>query len=98
VEHKFDQPKLTVSIDNHTVLRRDLVAEKKTFGPIGRSGDRRSPDVHLTPGKHELRVRVQSPKSGYDESHTMKATFLDYGEQVLSVRFGKKQEMKISLK
>jgi serine/threonine protein kinase len=38
VGHKFDQAKLTVSIDNHTVLRRDLVAENKTFGPIGAFG------------------------------------------------------------
>lgn len=96
VEPKFDPALLTVWVDEQVVWRKDLTVVKKSF-PIGPT-PKDSQQVTITPGKHQLRVRVQAPATLYDESHTLKASLSDQAVRVLNISFGKKNEMKVALK
>jgi predicted Ser/Thr protein kinase len=98
VEHKFASADLTVWVDDEPVLREKLEGAKKKFGPFGHTGATQSQSIYVTPGAHQLRVRVQSAAENYDASDSLSADFPKDGERLLSLTFAKNKEMKLSLK
>lgn len=99
VDHKFNRANLTVWVDDQPVLRQDLEAvSKKKFGLFGRAAAKQSQSVYITPGKHELRVNVQSPTSSYDESRSVQGDFTEGAPRVLSVTFSNNKEMEVGLR
>lgn len=99
VDAKFSGANLTVWVDDHSVLRRKLEgASKKKFGLFGHAGAKQSESVYITPGEHQIRVNVRSATDAYDESHSLRGTFPEGSERVLTVTFSEDNEMKVRLK
>jgi hypothetical protein len=98
INPKVNGANLTVWVDDHAVLRRKLErVSKKKFGLFGRAV-KQSQSVYIPPGPHQLRVNVKSSTDAYDESHSLRATFPDGSERVLSVTFGDDNEMRVRLR
>ncbi len=99
INPKVNGANLTVWVDDHAVLRRRLErVSKKKFGLFGHAGVKQSQSVYITPGQHQLRVNVKSSTDAYDESHSLRATFPDGSERVLTVTFGDDNEMRVRLR
>jgi hypothetical protein len=99
VESRFEQGTVTVWVDDQAVLHQELEpAEKKTLGLFRRVHTTASPRVQIVPGEHQMRVRIQASNPTYDQSHILRGTFAAGAERVLRVSFGRRDEMKASLK
>jgi serine/threonine-protein kinase len=99
VDSKFNGANLTVWVDDHPVLRRKLEAvSKKKFGLFGHAGAKQSESIYITPGEHQIRVNVRSSMDAYDESHSLRGTFPEGSEHLLTVTFNEDNEMKVRLK
>jgi serine/threonine-protein kinase len=98
INPKVNGANLTVWVDDHAVLRQKLQRlSKKMFGLFGHAV-KQSQSVYITPGQHQLRVNVQSSQDAYDESHSLKATFPEGRERVLSVTFSDDNQMNVRLR
>jgi serine/threonine-protein kinase len=99
VESRFEQGTVTVWVDDQAVFHQELEpAEKKTLGLFRRVHTTASPRVQIVPGEHQMRVRIQASNPTYDQSHILRGTFAAGAERVLRVSFGRRDEMKASLK
>lgn len=98
INPKVNGANLTVWVDDHAVLRRKLErVSKKMLGLFGHAV-KQSQSVYITPGQHQLRVNVQSSQDAYDESHSLKASFSDGSERMLSVTFSDDNQMNVRLR
>jgi serine/threonine protein kinase len=99
VESRFPQGNITVWVDDQPVLRRKLQpAAKKTLGLFRRAHSADSLKVQITPGEHQMRIRVQASNPFYDQSHILSGNFPVGTERVLHISFSKHDDMKASLK
>jgi serine/threonine-protein kinase len=90
---------LTVWVDDHTVLRRKLEASpKRRFLMFGRAGTKQSQSIDISPGRHTIRVRVESSTDSYEESHSIRSNFTEGSKRVVTVTFNNENEMKVRLK
>jgi serine/threonine-protein kinase len=99
VEPKVEGTSLTVWLDDHRILRRNLeVASKKKFLMFGRAGAKQTQSIDIPPGRHRIRVRVQSSTDTYEESHSIRSNFTEGSKRILTVTFNNDKEMKVRLK
>jgi serine/threonine-protein kinase len=99
VEPKIEGTSLTVWMDDHIVVDQEIeVASKKKFLMFGHAGAKQSQDINIPPGRHRIRVRIESSKNGYEESHTILSTFAEGSKRVLTVTFSNENEMKVRLR
>ncbi len=90
VEHHFMTADLSVWIDNHAsythplrgTTRKRVVLFKGVEGYL-------SDEVQLTPGDHQIRLRVLSADGSYDESGSISGTFTAGTSRLLTVDFDK---------
>ena len=94
IEHHFTDAKLSLFVDGKLLYTRALHGQsKKHLGVFG--GGIQGYDtqvVRVSPGDHRLRVHVESPKSSYDRSTTILATFTPGQEHTLRVNFEKQRK------
>ncbi|HMF92201.1 MAG TPA: serine/threonine-protein kinase [Candidatus Angelobacter sp.] len=99
VEPKIDKASLTVWVDDHLIVQRELNAtSKRKFLLFGRAGAKQSESIDIVPGRHRIRVRVRSSTDAYEESHSIRRTFTEASKRVLIVTFGNEKEMKVRLR
>jgi len=99
VESRFQQDDVTVWVDDQVVLHRKLqAAMKKKFGWFRKAHSADSLKMQITPGEHQMRIRVQASNPFYDQSHILSGNFPVGTERVLRVNFSKHNEMTASLK
>lgn len=94
IEHHFTDAKVSLFVDGKLLYTRALHGQsKKHLGVFG--GGIQGYDtqvVRVSPGDHRLRVHVESPKSSYDRSTTILATFTPGQEHTLRVNFEKQRK------
>ncbi|HEY6272019.1 MAG TPA: serine/threonine-protein kinase [Terriglobales bacterium] len=90
---------LMVWVDDQRVLHKRLEpASKKRFPLFGHPAAEQSESIYITPGEHQLRVRVQSSRDAYDQTYSLRGDFTEGPERVLSVSFSNDNQMKVRLK
>ena len=92
LEHHLKSGTVSVWSDNRLVFKHDLHGEatKKLVVFHGMQGTDAA-NLRLAPGHHQLRVRVQSADSTYDESGEVTADLLKDSAQVLNVKCDKQR-------
>ncbi len=99
VEPKIDQASLTMWLDDHLILQRELEAtSKKKFLLFGRAGEKQLRSLNITPGRHRIRVRVRSSTGAYEQSYSLRRNFTEASKRVLIVTFDNENEMKARLR
>ena len=90
---------MIVWVDSQRVVEKQLeTGSKKKLGLFGHGGAEEAETVYVAPGEHQLRVSVRSSADGYDESHSLRGTFPEGSQRVLSVSFSSDNQMKVRLK
>jgi serine/threonine protein kinase len=91
IQHYFKEAHASVWLDNSLVYehllhgdskRRNLVFRKVEGYQLGA--------VNVPTGKHDVRVRIQSPTDSYDETTTIGDTTIGLNDSILRVECGKK--------
>ena len=81
-------------LDNQPVYSRVLHADPKNHMLFFRKVQGHESDgVQLPAGKHQLRVRVQSPLGAYDQSKTLTVNFTPKGEKTLQLNCDAKHHL-----
>jgi serine/threonine-protein kinase len=76
VEHHFTDATASVWIDNNLVYTQPLLGKKHRHGLIFRQvTGHQFQVVRVTPGKHQVRVRIESTADGYDQSKVAAVEF-----------------------
>jgi predicted Ser/Thr protein kinase len=87
LQHNFRAGAVSIWVDDRLVLEENLVADEVHRLPFAapRYVGRFSQSVIIRAGDHSIRVRVNSPDSGFDEVRELNGTFLKDGDRALSV-------------
>jgi len=92
IEHHFANATASVWVDNQLVYSQSLQGEKLRHAVVFRKVvGHQFQVVAVTPGKHLIKVQVQSPTDAYDQSRISEATFAG-GTSLLRIVCGKKGE------
>lgn len=98
VEHHFTAAQLSVWVDDHSIYTHPLEGtDKKHLVVFHGVQGHESHALQLAPGKHRVRVEVESGVDSYDQSRTVTGEFASGNDKVLRVRFSKSGEMSLSL-
>jgi serine/threonine protein kinase len=98
VEHKFAQAQLSIWVDDRLTYTHPLEgADKKRLVVFHKVEGHEFHAMQISPGKHTVRVRVESSGNSYDQSDTVAGDFLSGKENMLRINFGKHGEMQVSL-
>jgi serine/threonine-protein kinase len=98
VEHKFAEAQLSIWVDDHLTYTHSLEgADKKHLVVFHQVQGHEFHAVQIPPGKHSLRVRVESRADSYDQSGTVAGEFASEKEKMLRINFGKRGELQLSL-
>jgi tRNA A-37 threonylcarbamoyl transferase component Bud32 len=98
VEHKFAQAQLSIWVDDRLTYTHPLEgADKKRLVVFHKVEGHEFHAMQISPGKHTVRVRVESSGNSYDQSDTVAGDFLSGKENILRINFGKHGEMQVSL-
>ncbi|HWW13667.1 MAG TPA: serine/threonine-protein kinase [Candidatus Dormibacteraeota bacterium] len=98
VEHKFAEAQLSIWVDDHLTYTHSLEgADKKHLVVFHQVQGHEFHAVQIPPGKHSLRVRVESGADSYDQSGTVAGEFASEKEKMLRINFGKRGELQLSL-
>jgi serine/threonine protein kinase len=98
VDHKFAEAHLTIWVDDRMTYTHLLAgADKKRLVVFHKVQGHEFHAMQVPPGKHQLRVRVESPVDSYDQSGVVAGEFSTDKEQMLRINFGKRGEMLLSL-
>ena len=90
VQHHFMTADLSVWIDNHASYNHSLRGETRKRVVFFKGIEGYLSDVvQLTPGEHQIRVRVLSADGSYDESSSILGTFAAGTKRLLTVAFDK---------
>lgn len=94
IEHPFLEAHASLWLDSHLVYTQALHADSKNHLLVFRKTvGHESHDVELPAGKHEVRVRVQSRATAFDQSRTVAVNFTPNGERTLRVNCDKKHNL-----
>jgi serine/threonine protein kinase len=92
IEHHFANATASVWVDDRLVYSQPLQGEKKRHAIVFRKVvGHQFQVVRVVPGKHQIRVRVQSDDDSYDQSRTIAAAFVG-GTSLLRIVCGDKGE------
>lgn len=98
VDHRFAEAHLTIWVDDRMTYTHSLEgADKKRLVVFHKVQGHEFHAMQVPPGKHELRVKVESEADSYNQSATVAGDFSADKEQVLRINFGKRGEMQLSL-
>jgi serine/threonine-protein kinase len=98
VQYKFAQAQLSIWVDDSLTYTHLLEgADKKRLVVFHKVEGHEFHAVQISPGKHKVRVRVESSENSYDQSDTVAGDFLSGKENMLRINFGKHGEMQLSL-
>jgi serine/threonine protein kinase len=98
VDHKFAQAHLSIWVDGRLTYTHLLAGtDKKRLVVFHHVQGHEFHAMQLPPGKHRLRVRVESAVDSYDQSGTVAGEFSSGKETVLQIHFNKHDEMNLSL-
>jgi serine/threonine protein kinase len=91
IEHDFTEAHASVWVDNSLVYAHLLHGDSKRRGLVFRKVEGYQLDaVNVPMGRHEVRVRIQSPSDSYDETTTMADATIGTSDSILRVVCGKK--------
>jgi serine/threonine protein kinase len=91
IEHDFTKAQASVWVDNSLVYEHLLHGDSKRRGLVFRKVEGYQLDaVNVPTGKHDVRVRIQSPSDSYDETTTMADATIGTNDSILRVVCGKK--------
>jgi serine/threonine protein kinase len=91
IEHDFTEAHASVWVDNSLVYEHLLHGDSKRRGLVFRKVEGYQLDaVNVPTGKHNVRVRIQSPSDSYDETTTMADATIGTTDGILRVVCGKK--------
>ena len=91
IEHYFTEAHASVWVDNSLVYAHQLHGDSKRRGLVFRKVEGYQLDaVNVPTGRHEVRVRIQSPSDSYDETKTMADATIGTNDSILRVVCGKK--------
>ena len=91
IEHHFTEAHAFVWVDNSLVYTHQLHGNSKRRGLVFRKVEGYQLDaVNVPRGRHEVRVRIQSPSDSYDETTTMADATIGANDSILRVVCGKK--------
>ena len=77
VEHHFSDATASVWVDNRLVYTQSLLGKKQRHGLVFRKVvGHQFQVVRVAPGKHQVRVRVQSTADAYDQSKITSVAFV----------------------
>ena len=94
IEHPFTEARASVWLDNQLVYTQVLHADVKNRLLVFRKPQgHESHKVELQSGKHQVRVRVQSQMTAYDQSRTLAVNFAPKGERTLRVKCDRKRNL-----
>jgi hypothetical protein len=99
VEHKFAVAQLSIWVDDQLAYTHPLEgSDKKHLVVFHKVQGHEFHAMQVPPGKHSLRVRVESGAESYAQSGTVEGDFVSGNEKMLRISFGKKGEMQVSLR
>jgi serine/threonine protein kinase len=91
IEHHFTEAHASVWVDNSLVYAHQLHGDSKRRGLVFRKVEGyQLGAVNVPTGRHEVRVRIQSPSDSYDETTTMADATIGTNDSILRVVCGKK--------
>jgi serine/threonine protein kinase len=94
IEHPFTEARASIWLDSQLVYTQVLHADLKNHMLIfRRARGHESHKVELRSGRHQVRVRVQSPNAAYDQSRTLAVNFVPKSERTLRVNCDKKHNL-----
>jgi serine/threonine protein kinase len=97
VEHPFSSGKVSLWVDGKLKYTEALHGEAKKKLIVFRKTEGHTYDkIQVPPGKHSIRVRVQSTEQYYDLTNTITANLPENATQTLSVRC-QKEEVKLAV-
>ncbi len=86
IEHPFTDARASLWLDSHLVYTQALHSDPKNPLLVFRKAQgRESHKLELRSGEHQVRVRVQSQSTAYDQSRTLAVNFAPKGERTLLV-------------
>lgn len=92
VEHHFSDATASVWVDDKLVYTQSLLGKKQRHGLVFRKVvGHQFQVVRVTPGKHQVRVRVESPADAYDQSKVTSVEIAE-GVSLLKITCGDKGE------
>ncbi len=98
IQHKFAQANLSIWVDDRlTYTHRLEGGEKKRLVVFHQVEGHEFHAMQIEPGKHTVRVRVESSEHSYDQSDTVAGEFIGGKENVLRINFSKHGQMQLSL-
>jgi serine/threonine-protein kinase len=98
VDHKFAEAQLSIWVDESLSFTHQLEgAEKKHLVVFHRIQGHEFHAVQIAPGKHMLRVKVDSETDKFDQSATVEGDFAAGAEKMLRVQFSKNGQISLTL-
>ena len=98
VQHKFAQANLSIWVDDRLTYTHLLEgADKKRLVVFHQVDGHEFHAMQISPGKHKVRVRVESAEDSYDHSDTVAGDFISGKENLLRINVSKHGEMQLSL-
>jgi serine/threonine protein kinase len=91
IQHDFKEAHASVWLDNSLVYEHLLHGDSKRRSLVFRKVEGYQLDaVNAPTGKHDVRVRIQSPTDSYDETTTIADATIGLNDSILRVECGKK--------
>ena len=92
IQHHFLEAEMQVWVDGKLAFATTTHGENKKhlFGLKSAVEGRESHELRFPSGEHEVKVRIASPSDQYDESGSIRSTFLDSQRSVLEIHCNKR--------
>jgi eukaryotic-like serine/threonine-protein kinase len=98
VDHKFSEAHLSIYVDGQLAFDHTLEGTaKRKMVLFHQVEGHETHAMEIAAGKHELKARVSSDESGYDQSAKITADFLSGQENILRISFGKNGDINATL-
>jgi len=98
VQHKFAQANLSIWVDDRLTYTHLLEgADKKRLVVFHQVDGHEFHAMQISPGKHKVRVRVESAEDSYYHSDMVAGDFISGKENLLRINVSKHGEMQLSL-
>jgi serine/threonine-protein kinase len=98
VAHKFSEAELSIWVDDTLAYTHQLEgSDKKRMVVFHKVEGHEFHAVQIAPGKHSVRVRVESGTDSYDQSSTVDGDFASGKESMLRINFSKRNELQLTL-
>lgn len=98
VDHEFELARISLWIDDRLAYTGSLRGEvNKRLGVFRKVRGEQSRILELTPGPHQLRVRVESAAGGYDQEESISGVFEKGVRRILRIKCDKRGRLQLGL-